>query len=215
MSTPTQTYSALDGPTASLVANALQQHQPQPPNRPGVGNREADGGWCISWCKDRYWGEVIAAGASITGIVKVRRPDRSYLMYSTVLGSQIIQLSPSHRPATLFTLDPSPQSEKAAPATSSIGDGEVPQLAAVTSVAWAPSCGRSYHLVATGSRDGHVRIWKLKPPAYDEERAHTEDNTWTGVQVADFDHHKAAVGRVEWNVTGQVVVYVRSTFSSD
>ncbi|KZV62182.1 WD40 repeat-like protein [Peniophora sp. CONT] len=187
MTTPTQTHSALDGPTASLVASALQQHQPHLPNRPGVGNREADGGWCISWCKDRYWGEVLAAGVSVTGIVK------------------IIQLSPSHRPATLFTLDPSPQSEKAAPATGSVSDGEAPQLAAVTSVAWAPSCGRSYHLVATGSRDGHVRIWKLKPPAYDEERGQTDDNTWTGVQVADFDHHKAAVGRVEWNVTGTVL----------
>ena len=33
----------------------------------------------------------------------------------------------------------------------------------VTSLSWAPSCGRSYHLIATGSRDGSVRIWKIQP----------------------------------------------------
>jgi nucleoporin SEH1 len=36
-----------------------------------LGNREADGGWCISWCKDRYWGEVIAVGCGTNGIIKV------------------------------------------------------------------------------------------------------------------------------------------------
>ena len=29
--------------------------------------------------------------------------------------------------------------------------------------------------------------------------------------MADFDHHKAAVGRVEWNVTGYVMVYICSS----
>ena len=62
---------------------------------------------------------------------------------------------------------------------------------AITSVAWAPSCGRSYHLVATGSRDGHVRIWKLRPSPLDEERIENSDDAkWTGSVVADFDHHK-------------------------
>ena len=30
-------------------------------------------------------------------------------------------------------------------------------------VAWAPSIGRSYHLIATASRDGTVGLWKLRP----------------------------------------------------
>ncbi|KAH9985988.1 hypothetical protein BJV74DRAFT_546748 [Russula compacta] len=29
---------------------------------------------------------------------------------------------------------------------------------AITSVSWAPSCGHSYHLVATGGRDGHLCV---------------------------------------------------------
>ena len=74
--TPTQTSATLEGASASLVAQALQQSQSQPGTpytqiRPGMGNREADGGWCLSWCKDRYWGEVIAAGCGIGGTVKV------------------------------------------------------------------------------------------------------------------------------------------------
>ncbi|EPQ53705.1 WD40 repeat-like protein [Gloeophyllum trabeum ATCC 11539] len=182
-STPTQTHSSLEGPNASLVATALQQSQP--PSRPGMGNREADGGWCISWCKDKYWGELIAAGAGVSGVVK------------------IIQISPTRRPVALLALDP-----YASERSGASSEAEGPTAYAVTSVSWAPSCGRSYHLIATGSRDGRVRIWKVKPPAQtidismgtddDEER-------WSAHIVADFDDHKLAVGRVEWNITGTVL----------
>lgn len=75
LATPTQTNATLDGASASLVAQALQQGLQQgstsTPARPGIGNREADGGWCISWCKDRYWGEVIATSVGISGVIKV------------------------------------------------------------------------------------------------------------------------------------------------
>jgi nucleoporin SEH1 len=70
--TPTQTSATLEGASATLVAQALQQTQnPTTQGRPGMGSREADGGWCISWCKDRYWGEIIAAGCGISGVIKV------------------------------------------------------------------------------------------------------------------------------------------------
>jgi len=39
---------------------------------PDVGNREADGGWSLSWCKDRYWGEILAVCAGTSGRVKVQ-----------------------------------------------------------------------------------------------------------------------------------------------
>ena len=39
--------------------------------RHGIGNREADGGWSLSWCKDRYWGEILAVCAGTSGEVKV------------------------------------------------------------------------------------------------------------------------------------------------
>ncbi|KII91322.1 hypothetical protein PLICRDRAFT_38072 [Plicaturopsis crispa FD-325 SS-3] len=183
IATPTQTSATLDGASASLITQALQQSQGlATQNRPGMGNREADGGWCISWCKDRYWGEILATGCGISGVVK------------------IIQLSPSRRPTTIVTLDPSPSSALD-------GDADTPSPFAVTSVAWAPSCGRSYHLVATGGRDGHVRIWRLKPAedGLDGDGDDDKEGKWTAIIVADFDQHKSAVGRVEWNITGTVL----------
>ncbi|KND04014.1 uncharacterized protein SPPG_01461 [Spizellomyces punctatus DAOM BR117] len=95
----------------------------------------------------------------------------------------------------------------------------------VTDVAWAPNMGRSYQLIATASKDGHVRIFKL-----------TDENTRGGAvggvggwqqpaaaaaavagltpkgkkkfrvdTVADFSDHGAEVWRVEWNVTGTIL----------
>ena len=85
LATPTQNHTTLDAASASLVSHALQQgllqqqqQQQQQQGPPGStnaqsrsGNREADGGWCISWCKERYWGELIAAGCGTNGLVKV------------------------------------------------------------------------------------------------------------------------------------------------
>ncbi|KAF5329175.1 hypothetical protein D9611_013183 [Ephemerocybe angulata] len=212
LATPTQTHATLDGASASLVAQALQQNLQQqnasgvsgsiPQSRATLGNREADGGWTLSWCKDRYWGEIVAAGAGNNGIIKV------------------VQLN-SRRSQVLLTLDASPVGSGAAEPQQqqpSAGGEAAGQSAgaqqqqnanvySVASVAWAPSCGRSYHLIATGSRDGHVRIWKVKPPPEDsmDEDGHEHEEKWSAAIVGDFDHHKSAVGRVEWNITGTVL----------
>ncbi|PBK68591.1 WD40 repeat-like protein [Armillaria solidipes] len=198
VATPTQTSSSAEGAPAPLIAQALLQQQSTSQTRPGIGNREADGGWCVSWCKDRYWGEVLATSCGVSGIVK------------------IIQLSPSRRPATILVLDPSPAAQNSTPsaepsATPGQTEAEHPTPFAITSVAWAPSCGRSYHLIATGGRDGRVRIWKVKPsieePETGDEDAVDSDegNRWSATIVADFDQHKSSVGRVEWNITGTVL----------
>ncbi len=71
VATPTQTSSSAEGAPAPLIAQALLQQQSTSQTRPGIGNREADGGWCVSWCKDRYWGEVLATSCGVSGIVKV------------------------------------------------------------------------------------------------------------------------------------------------
>jgi len=117
-----------------------------------------------------------------------------YFSWSYSLGDlQIIQLSPSRRPATLLTLDPSP-SPAGLPSevgTLPAGDGDAPTPFAITSVAWAPSCGRSYHLIATGGRDGHVRIWRVKPAEEESDiEGEGSDPKWSATVVADFDHHK-------------------------
>lgn len=73
--TPAMTgATAVDGASVSSLLQAAQQQQSaaQGAGRPGQGVREADGGWCVSWCKDRYWGEVLAVGCGVSGVVKVR-----------------------------------------------------------------------------------------------------------------------------------------------
>ena len=69
-------------------------------------------------------------------------------------------------------------------------ESDAPVPYAVTSVAWAPSCGRSYHLIATGSRDGHVRIWRVKLAEETDMDDEGVGLKWTGTIVADFDNHK-------------------------
>ncbi|KAH9477447.1 Nucleoporin SEH1 [Psilocybe cubensis] len=212
LATPTQTSATLEGASATLVAQALQQSQnaaagtPNSQARAGLGNREADGGWCLSWCKDKYWGEVIAAGCGTTGVIK------------------IIQIN-ARRSSTLLTLSSSPTTDASTSSSTHVGttdptdsrtSSSSASTYAITSVAWAPSCGRSYHLVATGGRDGHVRIWKVKPGSEDIDtenvamgmstgESESDDSKWTAVAVADFDQHKSAVGRVEWNITGTIL----------
>lgn len=135
---------------------------------------------------------------------------------------------------TLLTLDPTPlpsSGEVAAKVPSTPTESDAPAPFAITSVAWAPSCGRSYHLIATGGRDGHVRIWRVKPPALGDEMegdgdADGTEGKWSASIVGDFDDHKSAVtrllrhpvlttppflfrssvGRVEWNITGCVLI---------
>ncbi|EIN08951.1 WD40 repeat-like protein [Punctularia strigosozonata HHB-11173 SS5] len=214
--TPTQTQTSMAGANATAQATLLQQElhaqqeKEQEREKKRGGNREADGGWTLSWCKDRHWGELIAAAVGTSGIVK------------------IIHLSPSRRPQTLLILDPSSPSTSgqqrttAAPnnplgfinghsrATDSTATSDETTKLSVTSVSWAPSCGRSYHLIATGSLGGHVRIWKVKPPADSEGEGANggvsrEDDGWTGEMVAEFDDHQSPVTRVEWNITGTIL----------
>ncbi|KAG8903484.1 hypothetical protein FRB99_003227 [Tulasnella sp. 403] len=151
------------------------------PTRPGIGAREADGGWCLSWCKEKWWGEVIAVGCGTSGALK------------------IIEIRPSLRPITHLTLSHEPATK-----SSRASANQQQKTHAITSVSWAPSCGRSYHLVATGSRDCLVRIWKLKPPK--QAGAAGEDGQWTAIgNPMEFPDHQASVSRVEWNVTGTVL----------
>jgi nucleoporin SEH1 len=56
----------------------------------------------------------------------------------------------------------------------------------VTCVSWAPSCGRDFHLIATGSRDGVVTIWKVTTG---EGQGGAEDGVWDAKVVAELKDH--------------------------
>lgn len=66
----------------------------------------------------------------------------------------------------------------------------------VHSVAWAPNLGRSFHLVATASKDKTVRIWKLPTTSWTKFDAH---------EVACLKEHGSEVWRVSWNITGTIL----------
>jgi len=66
---------------------------------------------------------------------------------------------------------------------------------AINDVAWAPNLGRSYQLIATASKDGTARIWRLTG----------ERPKYQVTEIARLEDHRAEVWRVEWNVTGTVL----------
>ncbi|KAA8916088.1 hypothetical protein TRICI_001739 [Trichomonascus ciferrii] len=81
----------------------------------------------------------------------------------------------------------------------------------IRDVAWAPSMGRGYQLIATASKDGYVRIFKVSQPS-DEASNHgfgPQGNlTIPELNVellSQFDDHQGEVWRVSWNLTGTVL----------
>jgi len=132
----------------------------------------ATGGWGLSWCKERWWGSVLAVFAGTSPVVKV-----SYrrLQFGQA-DEQILTLNPS--PTSLIHLTP-------------------PSSSPLTSVSWAPSCGRSYHLIATGARDGAVRIWRVEPPNDGDDPEETSREGWKAEVVAEFEKGGARIGMVD------------------
>lgn len=102
-------------------------------------------------------------------------------------GSVIVAFAGNSPVAKVITLDPTP---------TAVVHLRPNSASPLTCVAWAPSCGRSYHLVATGARDGTVRIWRIEAPNEDEG---TE--TWTCEISAEFSKGPR-VSAVDWNATG-------------
>lgn len=87
-------------------------------------------------------------------------------------------------------------------------------------ISWAPSIGRSYHLIATGCKDGKVRIFKVNerpsgsstPALSDDEinmdGAKSPRPRESNLQVellSEHDDHKNEVWSVSWNLTGTIL----------
>lgn len=64
-------------------------------------------------------------------------------------------------------------------------------------MSWAPSCGRSYHLIATGARDGTVRIWRVEQPTDSDESEGSPRDGWKAEIVAEFEKGGPRVGMVD------------------
>jgi len=75
--------------------------------------------------------------------------------------------------------------------------GNKPHTGPIHDVCWAPNMGRTYHLIATASKDQTVKIWKLQIMP-EKQKVEAKD-------VATFTDHQSAVWRAEWNITGTIL----------
>lgn len=133
-------------------------------------------------------------------------------MLPSFLFLQILSLPTPSLPVHLLTLSPPPPSTPSNPSTPSSAPFSTASShlqSQLTTISWAPSLGRSYHLLATGTRGGLVRIWRVRPAAEDDESAIggavASGGSWTGELVAELGAHERSVGKVEWNRTGTVL----------
>ena len=215
----------LSGVSSTLAAGAVAPPTPAPQVRPGYGRREADGGWSLSWCKDKDWGELLAVTAGVSGTVHVRAPFIPQYHFLILISTQIVDIKTGQQPTYLLSLKSSkamsqsqshhskhaglyPSQGLTAGSTvgssgsiasgmglpSALAESATPQFACST-VAWAPSCGRSYQLIAAGGRDGIVRVWKVKPPPVDGVplggRMEVEAPTkWSATLAGEFEEHQ-------------------------
>jgi len=81
-------------------------------------------------------------------------------------------------------------------------------LDCVHDVAWAPDVGRSYHLLATASRDKRVKLWKLlqsEPRSAPAASASGGSNEMWRTSCSCEFLHASQVWRVSWNVCGSML----------
>ena len=72
----------------------------------------------------------------------------------------------------------------------------------IRSVSWAPTMGRSYHLIATACKDGYVRIFKLT------EKKDLDDVDKINFEITllnALNDHIGEVWKVSWNLTGTIL----------
>ncbi|GMG19252.1 unnamed protein product [Ambrosiozyma monospora] len=77
--------------------------------------------------------------------------------------------------------------------------------ALIRSVSWAPSMGRSYHLIATACKDDFVRIFKLVEFFNKDKKSPEEGSLRFELHLLEKIDYKSEVWRVQWNATGTIL----------
>lgn len=196
---------------------------------------ESIGGWALSWCPETYWGDILATSSGSNGLIRLFKfsPQSQWENFGV--------LNPFNNPDSKPKSTPTIMTNTATSATSApvttTGNSIV---SPISSLAWAPPCGRDYHLIAAGHRDGRARIWKLVPPGLSFHQAYGTKGSsshWTFELDTELEDHvdphqpplqpnttnshknqpssssfgTGGVGKCDWNVTGTVL----STSGSD
>lgn len=138
----------------------------------------------------RRSGEFLSSSSSLFAPHQLQELDHSIasLFRLLLFFFQIISLPQPSPPVHLLTLT---LNAPALPSTPSSAFPPQPSTPVspigsklITTVSWAPSCGREFHLIATGSRDGFVRIWKVTTG-----EGAGSDGQWAGEVVAEMNDH--------------------------
>ncbi|KAJ1634628.1 WD40-repeat-containing domain protein [Pavlovales sp. CCMP2436] len=72
----------------------------------------------------------------------------------------------------------------------------------VHSVSWAQHVGRTSQFIATGGRDGVVRVHSLRMPT---GPGTTAAGSWEAIGIARLSDHSQPVWKVDWNPTGTLL----------
>jgi len=181
-------------------------------------HQEAFGGWALSWCPESYWGEMLAVSAGTQGYIRLieLKPHSqwdNFAVLDPVSVTSTVVDSPSHRHAATSPK----QTATTISSGSGVGGGgggggggttattatTGPTGMAVSCLAWAPACGRDYHLIAAGHRDGRARIWKGRTgpdPAF-----HLDTELDHHLGPAADSRPPGGVAKCHWNLTGSVL----------
>ncbi|KAI8452359.1 WD40-repeat-containing domain protein [Phakopsora pachyrhizi] len=211
--------STTSNPTQSTSKSSiLQTHNQQ------ECSAESSGGWAMSWCRDsNYLGDIISVSCGSIGLIRILKFS-GHSQWENIATLNPLSCSPASK---LNSMRENNDSSNKSNIVDNL-DGskkniaELNVVAPISSLAWAPSCGRDYQLIAAGHRDGRARIWRLVPPTnilgslnYQKDWT-VELDTELEDHVGDGSQSKSrcvggGVGRCDWSATGTVL----STSGSD
>ncbi|GAA5847987.1 hypothetical protein JCM3766R1_005931 [Sporobolomyces carnicolor] len=147
------------------------------------GTVESDGAWTLSWCREHWWGERLAVASGVHGIIRLFH-------------------FPSHGPWSNF-LNLYPTRQTLSSASIESNPPPPPHLPPTCSLNWAPPSGRSFQLLAAGSKDAKVRVYKIFPPTLQGSGTGSipnEGGEWTAQLDVELDEsfhsRKIAAGGV-------------------
>ncbi|GAM17964.1 hypothetical protein SAMD00019534_011390, partial [Acytostelium subglobosum LB1] len=163
---------------------------------------------CISWNPNSFDKQMIALGSNdqFIKIWEYNEANRKWVlmdtMYSTMAPAQATTGGTSTSLANSFSiggaggpLAPSSLVSTSSSSSSALSDPSDTNRS-IHDICWAPNMGRTYHLIATASKDHNVRIWKLTNN--DKLRLDLKE-------VLCNPFHRSEVWRVEWNITGTIL----------
>ncbi|GAA5951320.1 hypothetical protein JCM3765_002443 [Sporobolomyces pararoseus] len=163
---------------------------------------ESDGGWSLSWCREHWWGETLAVSSGSNGLIRLFHfpSSNSSSSLSSTTGSNSISNS-NNSWINFLNLYPTRQTLSSSSITSPTDSSSIPppppvpnHLPPTSSLNWAPPSGRSFQLLAAGSKDSKVRVYKIFPPSLQGPGSSSSSSS----SNYHHQHHDQGGGGGEW-----------------